>query len=326
MPISGGFVYVSVAYGSITDVGALFELDSAGRVLASFTVRVLATSSPSLYPVSQSISMGEDSGYVYYDGWFYGPGGPSVSLTAEDPQLASTDSSSFYVYSPLGGSSNGACQPGGNEEVLSSYHPGPGTNGTSATNWTAYAYVGPCTRYDPQLLGASTGGGLLVALFGAPYFSNSLAGALPGYDPYIVAISQSGEVKYDAQAPTNGFAAIATDGSNVYLSLPELDEVDVLSLSTNSTSTYNLGFPATDLICDFGLLFAVSRSQVNVYDGSMQLIKSISLEPLSLSSFSNSLSLGSAMQAPSFVVLNDTSYAALAVNATGFSSLVVGSY
>ena len=166
----------------------------------------------------------------------------------------------------------------------------------------------------------------MVALFAAPYFSDSYLPALPGYNPYVVAISTSGQVQYDQQAPTNGYTSVATNGSSIFLALPQLDEVQVVSVSSQSLRSYDLGFPASSLISEYGLLFAISQNEVKVYDGSMNLIKTISLAPLILSSSTNTLSFEPALQSPSFLVLNSTCYAALADNSTGYSTLIEGDY
>ena len=326
MPISGGQVYVAVGYATPSNAGYLYELGVGGPVAASFSVRVLSSPDGPSDVATQSVSKGADSKYVYYDGWFYSEGGPAASSSIEGSLLAGTDASSFYVYAPLGGSTYGICQPWGNEMMFDSYAPNPGSQGVLQPNWTASAYLGPCTRYNPQLLSASTGGGVLATLFAAPYFSDSPLQALPGYNPYIAVISASGQTIYDKEAPSNGYSAVATDGSDVYLALPEVDEVQVLSLSTQTVSTHDVGIPASNLVCDYDLLFAISSSEVKVYDGSMSLVKTISLVPLTLASLSNSFPFEPALQAPSFLVLNSTSYAALADNATGYSTLILGNY
>jgi hypothetical protein len=100
----------------------------------------------------------------------------------------------------------------------------------------------------------------------------------------------------------------------------------VISISTQELTTYNVGIPASGLIFDYGLLFAISQNEVRVYDASMNLVKTISLAPMALSSFSNYPDFVPALQAPSFLVLNSTTYAALAENATGYSSLVLGNF
>jgi len=326
MPISSGPVYVSVGYAAPSNAGELFELDPSGRVMASFSVRVLDTPDSSSSLDTLAVAKGETAGYVYYDGWFYSTDGNFTSLPVSGTQLAGTDPSSFYLYTWLGGSSYGNCQPWGNEMVLESFAPGAGYPGGLRLSWTAFAYVGPCTRYDPQLLGASTGGGVLATLFAAPYYSDSYLQGLPGHDPYIAVISASGQVLYDHEAPSNGYTAVATDGSRVFLAMPELDQVQVLSLSSQTVATYDIGIPASALVCDHGLLFAVSPSEVKVYDGAMNLVRTIDLAPLALASYTNAFPFEPALQAPSFLVLNGTSYAALAENATGFTSLAIGRY
>jgi hypothetical protein len=326
MPISGGQVYVSVGYAAPSNAGSLYELGEDGHVATSFSVRVLDSPDGPSDVATQSVSRGVDSNYVYYDGWFYSAGGPTASSSVSGGLLAGTDASSFYLYSPVGGSTYGICQPWGNEMVFDSYSPSPSYPGVLQPNWTAFAYLGPCTRYDPQLLGASTGGGVLATLFAAPYFSDSPLQALPGYNPYIAVISASGQTLYDKEAPSNGYSAVATDGSDVYLALPQLDEVQVLSLSSQTVATHDVGIPASNLVCDYGLLFAISPSEVKVYDGSMVLVRTINLAPLTLASSSNSFPFEPALQAPSFLVLNSTSYAALADNATGYSTLILGNY
>jgi hypothetical protein len=326
MPIADGQIYVSVGFGYPSNSGLLYELGPGGDVISTFSVRVL--DSPNVDPAvpTQAVGMGQDSGDVYYDGWFYTAGGPSGSLDASDTQLAGADASSFYTYSPLGGPTYGACEPWGNEEVLDSFSPGSGYAGGVLLNWTAFAYLGPCTRYVPQLMGTSVNDGLFVALFAAPYLSDSSLQALPGYNPYVVAVSSSGQVLFDQQAPSNGYSAVATDGSNIYLSLPQADQVQVISISTQELRTYNVGIPASGLIFDYGLLFAISQNEVKVYGASMNLVKTISLAPMALSSFSNYPDFVPALQAPSFLVLNSTTYAALIQNATGYSALVLGSF
>ena len=326
MPLADGEVYVSVGFVYPSNAGLLFELGPNGGVISTFSVRVLDTPNLDDGAPTQAVSMGQDSGYAYYDGWFYSAGGPSGSLNDSDTQLVGADASSFYTYSPLGGSTYGACEPWGNEGVFDSFSPGSGTSGGAILNWNAFAYLGPCTRYDPQLMSAGVNDGVFVALFGAPYFSDSFLQAQPGYNPYLMAVSSSGQVLFDQQTPSNGYTAVTTDGSNIYLSLPQSDEVQVISISTQELTTYDVGIPAAGLIFEYGLLFAISQNEVKVYDGSMNLLKTISLAPTSLSSFSNYPDFVPSLQTPSFVVLNSTSYAVLAENATGCSSLILGDF
>ena len=326
MPISTGQVYVSVGYGTPSNAGTLYELSSNGGILGAFTVRVVDSPDGSSSVGDESVAKGEDSGYVYYDGWFYSSAGPAASIALSGTQLAAAGASSFYLYSLIGGSSYGGCMPWGNEMIFQSFSPGAGYPGGLQQNWNAYAYLGPCTRYDPQLVSAGTGGGDLAVLFAAPYFSDSELQALPGYNPYVVVVSSSGETLLDLEAPSNGYSSVATDGSEVYLALPQLGAVQTISLSTQAVSTYYIGEAASTLLCLYGHLFAVSQGVVKVYDGSMNLVKTISLAPLTLASYSNDYPFEPALQAPSFLVLNSTAYAALVENSTGSVSLLVGDY
>jgi len=65
---------------------------------------------------------------------------------------------------------------------------------------------------------------------------------------------------------------------------------------------------------------------VKVFDGSMDLKKTIDFGPFALSSTSDSFPFEAALNTPSFLVLNNTAYAALVENDTGSSSLIVGRY
>ena len=77
---------------------------------------------------------------------------------------------------------------------------------------------------------------------------------------------------------------------------------------------------------DRSIPFAISSNEVKVFSGAMALEKTIDFSPDTFYSIANSKPLEPQMVSPSFVVLNSTSYAALLRNATGYGSLVVGSY
>jgi hypothetical protein len=326
LPLSDGTVFVSVNYGYPSNDGILFELDRTGAQVGAYSIRTADSPPGPSTPVAMPVQAGEDSTYAYYDGWFYGPAGPSGSLSSGQSLLAATGNSSFYTYSFLGGSTYGACLPWGNEEVIDSYSPDANVSGGVLLNWTAFAYLGPCTRYDPQLVAASVGGGALVQLFAAPYFSSDTVQSLPGYNPYLSVLSTSGLVLYDGKMPSNGYTSVATDGSRVFLALPSQKEVQVLSITTKQVRAYDVGFPASGLLFEHGLLFAISANEVRVYDGSMSPVKTIALAPLALASYSNPPDYEPALQSPSFLVLNSTTYAALEENSTGFASLTLGTY
>ncbi|MDA4118121.1 MAG: hypothetical protein OK455_07235, partial [Thaumarchaeota archaeon] len=61
-------------------------------------------------------------------------------------------------------------------------------------------------------------------------------------------------------------------------------------------------------------------------DSSMNLKKTIDFSPQTLYSLSTSKPLEPQMVAPSFLVLNSTSYVALLRNSTGYGSMVLGTY
>ncbi|MDA4113906.1 MAG: hypothetical protein OK474_07655 [Thaumarchaeota archaeon] len=323
MPISAGDVYVSVGYVGTSGAAVLYELDSGGHLIATYTGQ---TSSPSgLF--SPTESMGDDSGYALYGGRFYSPEGPVGSASSDTLLLAATDSSHFYLYSTRGQVyQDGTCEGGGNEMNVWSYALGPGSAGRASTNWEAYIYLGACNIYPQQLIGASTGGDVVTLLFADPAFTDPVGGSYRGENPFLVVLSTTGQTVYERVMPSNGYSAVATDGSNVYLALPGSNELQVVSISTQTIATYDLGFPASGLIWRYGHLFAISGDEVKVYDSSMRLNRTIEFSPLTLTSFSNSFALAAIMQAPSFLVINGTSYAALTEDSEGYSHLVVANY
>ena len=153
MPISTGQVYVSVGYSTTSNAAQLYELDSSGRVVASFPVRLLANPTGRQGSYEQPVAKGVDSGYAYYDGWFYSASGPIGAISSDTSQLAATNASSFYLYtasaSPL---SNGVCQLGGNTLVVHSYTAGSIYPDGVVSNWVDYVYSGFCNAYPQQLL------------------------------------------------------------------------------------------------------------------------------------------------------------------------------
>jgi hypothetical protein len=326
MPISTGQIFVSVGYATISNTAQLYELDSSGRVVALFPVRLLAYPSGPDGPYEQPVAKGVDSGFVYYDGWFYSAAGPVGAIAGDTSLLASVDSSDFYFYTTSGDPNFPACQSWGNTMVIYSYTPGANYPGGVTLNWDDYVYLGACNAFPQQLLSASTGGGTFVALFADPYFSQSYYDPYPGENPYVVAISDSGQVVYQGVASSAGCSAVATDGSSVYMAVPQAKEIQVLDISTGAVTTYPIGIAASDVVWRNGILFAISNGAVKVFDGSMDLKKTIDFGPFALSSTSDSFPFEAALNTPSFLVLNNTAYAALVENATGSSSLIVGRY
>ena len=165
-----------------------------------------------------------------------------------------------------------------------------------------------------------------MALFADPYYGVSFYESYPGLDPFVVVISGSGAVEYEGVTRSAGCTSAVTDGSSVYLAVPQAREVQVLNVSSHAVATYPIGIAASNLLWEDGALFAISNDAVKVYDRSMDLEKTIDFGPLTFSSDSNSLPFETALHTPSFLILNGTTYAALLENATGYSRLVVGKY
>jgi hypothetical protein len=324
MPISGGDIYVSVGYQFGSNAATLYELSPGGGVMASYPVRLdQEVNGPA---VSQApVSKGEDAQDALYDGWFYSASGQATGVPSDDFPLAASDSSHFYFYQTLGVSlDQGVCSGGGDEIKLYSYTP---ALPSPTLTWTDYLYTEACDGYPPQILGATAGNGLVAGLFAeTPYVAPGLT-EYSGQNPYLVVTTTSGDVLYDGTMPTGGYSgSIATDGSNVYLALPQADEVQAVSGAGDTVKTYVLGFPASQLLWAYGSLFAISSDEVKVYGSGMSLEKTMVFAPLTISSFSNGFLSESSLHAASFLPINSTSYAALLENSTGYTSMVVGNY
>jgi len=326
LPLSNGDVYVSAGYGSTSNIAELFELSTSGSVVQTYSVRLLQTpvgvpSDPSL-PVTK----GEGSSYVLYDGWFYSKSGPYGGVTSDSFPYIGSNASDFYFYSiSTVWDYNGSCQNGGNVLVVYSYTPNPLFGGL-VLNWAAYMGLSACSPYPQQLLGSATGGGVVAVLLATLPYAVIPLEVYPGVNPDLAVISGSGETLYVGKAPNTDYTSVATNGTDVYLALPQQDQVQVFSMPKDTYTTHDIGIQATQLLFGYGKLFAISRDEVKVFSPSMILEKTIALKPLSLASFSDSFLQEPALQAPSFLVLNATTYAALLVSATGSTSLVLGSY
>ena len=187
-----------------------------------------------------------------------------------------------------------------------------------------------CDAYPNESIASSAGSGVVASLFSEIYWSqgNYFGGPYQGGNPFLAVLSSStGEILRSGSLDSNGYTSLATDGARVYLSIPSSDEVEVVSASGGGTGTfYNVGFPASRLVWAENSLFAISDSQVKVYDPSMSLKKSIDFSPQAFYSLSNPKPLEQQMVQPSFLVLNSTSYIALLRNSTGYGSLVLGTY
>jgi hypothetical protein len=324
MPVAGGDVYVSVGYVYYSNSAQLYELSADGSLIASFPVRLeqIVDGDLSLQaPVSKSV----DPNYALYDGWFYSAGGPVASLPSDGFPLAASDDSSFYFFQAFGeGISGGDCVGAGDEVMLYSYTPNPVFD---FPNWTATFYLAACGAYPPQLLAASAGNGLFAGLFSGNAYGQADLTRYTGQNPYLFIVTSSGSIVYGSSLPDNDYSSsMATDGTNVYLALPQSDQVQAVSWLDQRTTTYTVGFPASQLMWENGSLFAISGNEVRVYGSGMSLEKTISFAPLSLASFSNGLPSERSLHDPSFIPLNTTSFAALLENSTGYTTMVIGRY
>ena len=325
LPLVNGDVFVSVAYASTSNIAELFELNPAGGVIQTYQVR--ATQIPAgAFSSATPATKGADSAYAYYDGWFYSPSGLFAPLQSDGLPLAGTDSSSFYFYKVTPEPYvDGSCQLPGNEVVLSSYQVNPRYSGGFKVNWQDYSYFGICDVYPPQLISSVVEGGTVAALFATLPYANP-TGSYPTQNPYLLIASPSGVTLYFNQTPEQGYSSLATNGTLFYLALPQSGQVQVFSLAKSAYTTYDVGFSPTQLIFSQNHLFAISNDMVKVFTPSMSLERTIDLAPSDLASASNSFPQEQPLQAPSFLVLNSTTYAALLVNGTGWLSLSLGHY
>jgi hypothetical protein len=326
LPLSNGDVYVSAGYGSTSNSAELFELGPAGTLIQTYSGRLLQTVSGVSDDPTVPVTKGADSSYALYDGWFYSESGPFAGLVSDSFPLVGSDASDFYFYTiSTVRDYNGVCDLSGNEFIVYSYTPNP-IYGSVKLNWADYTRLTACSPYPQQLVGSAMGGGAIAVLLASPAYSVSTMEGYPGQNPFLTVVSDSGLTIYQGQAPENGYSAVATNGTDVYLALPQLSEVQVYSILKDNYTTYDIGIQASQLLFQDGDLFAISSDAVKVFGPSMNLEKTIELAPLSLASSSDSFVQEPALQAPSFLVLNATSYAALLINATGFTSLVLGRY
>jgi hypothetical protein len=324
MPIGGGDVFVSVGYGYTSNSAQLYELGPTGGLIASYPVRLDQIVDESL-SLQGPVSKGSDSSYALYDGWFYSAGGPVLSIPSDNLPFAASDSSDFYFYQSFGeGQSSGSCAGAGDDVKLYGYATNPPNDNPT---WTDTFYLATCNSYPPQLVAATAGNGLFVSLFSGNAFGEADLPQYSGGNPYLLVVNTAGSELYESSMPTNDYSSsIATDGSNVYLALPQSDQVQVVNVLDRSVTSYGIGFPASQLVWDYGSLFAVSGSEVKVYGSRMNLEKTISFAPLALASSSNAFLQEQSLHNPSFIALNSTSYAALLENSTGYATMVIGNY
>ena len=340
LPLSDGGVYVSDGYYGDQFTSNLFRLTSSGTSAFDYTMRLLRlyttvevqypNNGQPPYPVgSQPVQKGTDGLYAYYDGWFFSSSGPSsTTIPADSFDLATSDSSQFYVYATDSNPGGFGCtNPRGNEVNVYAYS--ANAQGVQE-QWETPVFFNTCDEYPNDQIASSAGSGLLVSLFSQTYWTQPTyyGGPYPGSNPLLAVFSSSsGALLRSGTLDSNGYTSVATDGTHVYLSIPSSDEVEVLSASGSGTGTfYNVGIPASALVWADGCLFTISDSKVNVYGPSMNLEKAIDFSPLTFYSLSNSKPLETQMVQPSFLVLNSTSYLALLRNSTGYGSLALGAY
>ena len=340
LPLSDGSAYISDGYYGDQFSSNLFKLTSSGTSVSTYTMRLLrlyttvevqfANNGQPPYPVgSQPVQKAADGLYAYYDGWFFSSSGPSqTTVPADTYNLDGSDDSQFYLFTASANPGGFGCtNPRGNVVTIYAYS----ANSTGVSNsWSTPVFLNICNLYPDYLVASSAGPGVIASLFSETYWSqpNYYGGPYEGSNPFLAVLSSStGAVLRSGSLDASGYSSLATDGADVYLSIPSSDEVEVLNATGSGPGAfYNVGIPASTLVWADGSLFAISASQVNVYDSSMTLKKAIDFSPQTIYSLSNSKPLEGQLVQPSFLVLNSTSYLALLRNSTGYGSLVVGAY
>ncbi len=340
LPLSDGGVYVSDGYYGDQFTSNLYRLTSSGTSVWTYTMRLLRLytahevqypdTAQAPYPLgSQPVQKGSDGLYAYYDGWFFSSSGPaSTTVPADTFNLASSDSTQLYLYTTSANAGGFGCsQPRGNVAQVYAYS---ATGQGVQSLWATTVYFDVCDLYPDELIASSAGSGLVASLFSGTYWSQPsyFGGPYPGSNPFLAVLSSStGALLRSGNLDSTGYTALAEDGTRVYLAIPSADEVEVVSATGGGAGAfYNIGIPASRLVWADNSLFAISGSEVKVFDSSMSLKKTIDFSPLSLYSLSNSKPFEPQMVQPSFLVLNSTSYAALLRNSTGYGSLVLGAY
>jgi hypothetical protein len=339
-PLTDGGVYVSDGYYGDQFTSNLFRLTSSGTSVWTYSMRLLRLyaslevqlpdNDQAPYPIgSQPVQKGTGGLYAYYDGWFFNSTGPASSTVPADTfNLASPDAGQFYFFTTSANPGGYGCsEPRGNVATIYAYS---ATSQGAHSQWATQVYFNECDLYPDELIASSAGSGIVATLFSQTYWSQPsyLGGPYPGSNPFLsVLSSSSGAVLRGGSLDSNGYAGLAEDGSQVFLSIPSSDQVEVVSATGGGAGAfYDIGIPAFKLVWAGDSLFAISNSAVRVYDSSMNLKKTLDFSPLTFYSLSNSKPLEEQMAQPSFLVLNSTSFLALLRNSTGFGSLVVGAY
>lgn len=340
IPLSDGTAYVSNGYYGNQFSSSLFRLTSSGTSVWEYTVRLfrLYNALESQFPDgdvpptpvgSQPVEKGVDSLFAYYDGWFFSTAGPSrTALPPDSVSLATSDGNQFYLFTTAASPGFRCSQPNGNSLTFFAYS--ADSSGVQNQWISPTIFTNSCDYYPNELISSTAASGLVASIFSQTYWAQStyLGGPYQGANPFLVVLSSStGSTLRTGTLDSNGYSSLATDGARIYLSIPSLQEIEVLSASGSGGGTfYRIGISATKLIWSGSSLFAISKSHVKVFDASMNLKKSIDFTPQTFYSFANSKQLETQMVQPSFLVLNSTSYVALLRNSTGYGNLVLGTY
>ena len=340
LPLADGGVYVSDGYFGDQFTSNLFRLTSSGTSVWTYSMRLLRLyttlevqypdDDQAPYPVgSQPVQKGTDGLYAYFDGWFFSSGGASFTTVPADTfNFATSDASQFYLYTTVANPGGFGCtQPRGNMVVVYAY---AATGQGVQQQWSTPVFLNVCDLYPNELMASSAGSGLVASLFSQAYWSQPsyFGGPYPGSNPFLAVLSSaSGAVLRNGALDSNGYTSLAEDGNRIYLAIPSSEQVEVVSATGGGAGVFfDVGIPASRLVWAGNSLFAISDTQVRVFDSSMNLIKAIDFSPQTFYSLSNSKQLETQMVQPSFLVLNSTSYVALTRNSTGYGTLVVGRY
>jgi hypothetical protein len=324
LPLADGDVYVAVGYGTSSNTAELFELDHDGSVIHMFQVRLFQTANGGSSQLSISVTKGADAYYAFYDGMLYSENGGAIGTQSDYFPPLGSDDSGLYFYSVAPESySDGVCQPPG--DGLEIYGYTAARDVEPKVTWDDYLYLGSCSQFPPQLIGSAVDGGTIAFLLSSPAYVASPDDVYPAQGPYLATVSAGGNTPFVAQLPNQSYTSVATNGTDVYLAVPQAGEVQVYSLASKDFQTFNVGMQPSQLLFECDRLFAISGSVVKVFDSSMKLQDTIDLSPYSLASYGDSFLEEPALQAPSFLALNATSYAALVANGTS-DELLVGTF
>ncbi len=319
LPLSDGHVFVSYGYAGSSYSSYLVELDPGGNVVNIETGRLLRSN-----PQGQigPVQRGSTSLYAIYDGIIFSSSG-FVTSFSDQFHLAATDATRFFTYTL-------SLTDTGYDMLLRRYQADP--NGV-ALAWENHFSL-PFNPYTESAEFSSYNNGLFATLLLDPLTTDpNYPSLIYGSNPYLVAAADSGQAMYFGAMDGNGYSSIASDGTFVYLALPALSQVEVVSLLSKTLSYYPLPFPPAHLMYYYGYLFVASDAVVDVTkvttnskDPSRPQLSIVNSLRLHLYSAANTLPFERALHTPSFVVLNATHYAVIVRNSSGFGSLSIGRF